>query len=266
MNYEISKQLNISDKLVSKVVKRGTSEEIHRNDSSMTYNDFLNIIDSKDERIFVPIEKIEEVSVEPVYDFTTISDNHSFYANGFIVSNCLYETPDGEGNGLVKNLAASCYISLERDPALYQAMFRPEGPLGKYLYADKMDETNVPFLLNGKIQGWCIPEEIIKKLKVMRRKGSEIQKDVCIFYNDNNRCVEMFCDGGRPTRPLFVVDEDQQIVIKKKPPNKAFNFLSFFCFSVSILNCVFLFAINLLASLPKILYIQISNRVQQGHI
>jgi DNA-directed RNA polymerase II subunit RPB2 len=128
----------------------------------------------------------------------------------------LYETPDGEGNGLVKNLAASCYISLERDPTLYQAMFRPEGPLSKFLYADKMDETNVPFLLNGKIQGWCIPDEIIKKLKVMRRKGSEIQKDVCIFYNNNNRCVEMFCDGGRPTRPLFVVDEEQQLVIKKK--------------------------------------------------
>ena len=128
----------------------------------------------------------------------------------------LYETPDGEGNGLVKNLASSCYISLERDPVLYQAMFRPEGPLGKYIYADKMDEIMVPFLLNGKIQGWCIPNELIKKLKTMRKSGSEIQKDVCIFYNDNNRCVEMFCDGGRPTRPLFVVDEDQQLVVKKK--------------------------------------------------
>lgn len=128
----------------------------------------------------------------------------------------LYETPDGEGNGLVKNLAASCYISLERDPVLYQAMFRPEGPLGKYIYADKIDEAMVPFLLNGKIQGWCIPNDLIKKLKAMRKNGSEIQKDVCIFYNDNNRCVEMFCDGGRPTRPLFVVDEDQQLVVKKK--------------------------------------------------
>lgn len=128
----------------------------------------------------------------------------------------LYETPDGEGNGLVKNLAASCYISLERDPTLYQAMFRVEGPLSKYLHSDKMDDNMVPFLLNGKIQGWCIPNELIRKLKNMRKKGSEIQKDVCIFYNDKNRCVEMFCDGGRPTRPLFVVDEDQQLVIKKK--------------------------------------------------
>jgi DNA-directed RNA polymerase beta subunit len=128
----------------------------------------------------------------------------------------LFETPDGEGNGLVKNLTASCYISLERDPTIYQAMMRPEGPLGKYIYADKMDETMTPFLLNGKIQGWCYPKELVKKLKAMRKNGNEIQKDVCIFYNDNNRCVEMFCDGGRPTRPLFVVDEDQQLVIKKK--------------------------------------------------
>lgn len=128
----------------------------------------------------------------------------------------LFETPDGEGNGLIKNLTSTCYISLERDPVIYQAMMRPEGPLGKYLYTTKMDDINVPFLLNGKIQGWCYPKELIKKLKSMRKNGNEIQKDVCVFYNDNNRCVEMFCDGGRPTRPLFVVDEDQQLVVKKK--------------------------------------------------
>ena len=35
------------------------------------------------------IESIEEIPTEPVYDFTTISDNHSFIANNFISHNCM---------------------------------------------------------------------------------------------------------------------------------------------------------------------------------
>lgn len=129
----------------------------------------------------------------------------------------LFETPEGEGCGLIKNLASTCYISLERDPALYIAMVKPGGPLHKFISNDKKDDTQVPFLINGKIQGWCYSEQFISELKAMRKRGSEIQKDVCIFYNRNNRCVELYCDGGRPTRPLFVVDpEDQQLVVLKK--------------------------------------------------
>jgi hypothetical protein len=35
------------------------------------------------------VESIEEIDPEPVYDFTTISENHSFIANSFVSHNCL---------------------------------------------------------------------------------------------------------------------------------------------------------------------------------
>jgi RNA polymerase beta subunit/RNA polymerase Rpb2, domain 2/Intein splicing domain/RNA polymerase Rpb2, domain 3 len=44
------------------------------------------------------IDKIDYICFkgeEDVYDFTTISDNHSFIANGFVTHNCPIETPEG---------------------------------------------------------------------------------------------------------------------------------------------------------------------------
>ncbi len=129
---------------------------------------------------------------------------------------CLFETPEGEGCGLIKNLATSCYISLDRDPALYQALIKPSGPLGKFVTKNKEKEGQVPLLINGIINGWCDEKVIVPELKSMRKYNSQIAKDVCIFYNQNNRCVEIYCDGGRTTRPLFVVDTDGQLVVLKK--------------------------------------------------
>ena len=41
------------------------------------------------------IENIQDVGEGDVYDFTTISENHSFIANGFVTHNCAIETPEG---------------------------------------------------------------------------------------------------------------------------------------------------------------------------
>ena len=39
--------------------------------------------------IWETVDKIEEVKCEDVRDITTLSDNHNFFANGFLVSNCV---------------------------------------------------------------------------------------------------------------------------------------------------------------------------------
>lgn len=46
--------------------------------------------------ISIPISSIKHVAVELVYDFETISNNHSFLANGMVISNCSHETPEGQ--------------------------------------------------------------------------------------------------------------------------------------------------------------------------
>ena len=50
------------------------------------------------------IIEITELPNELVYDFTTLSENHSFIANNIVSSNCV-ETPEGAKIGIVKSLA-----------------------------------------------------------------------------------------------------------------------------------------------------------------
>jgi hypothetical protein len=57
------------------------------------------------------IKEIIEVQNEMVYDFTTYSNNHSFIASLFVVSNCPVETPEGAKIGIVKSLAMMSTIS-----------------------------------------------------------------------------------------------------------------------------------------------------------
>ena len=59
------------------------------------YDEFVEKYHEKDNIISMAIDKIEEVPIEPVYDFTTVSDNHSFIANGIATSNCFIETSEG---------------------------------------------------------------------------------------------------------------------------------------------------------------------------
>lgn len=47
-------------------------------------------------KVLSQIQEIQEIPTEMVYDFTTISENHSFIANGFVTHNCPSETPEGK--------------------------------------------------------------------------------------------------------------------------------------------------------------------------
>ena len=41
------------------------------------------------EDLAVPVVSVKEIQPEPVYDFTTVSENHSFIANGLVSHNCI---------------------------------------------------------------------------------------------------------------------------------------------------------------------------------
>jgi DNA-directed RNA polymerase beta subunit len=138
---------------------------------------------------------------------------------------CLYESPEGEGIGIVKNLATSCYISLERDPEVLYQMFKEDGILGLFVSSNKENIDQIPLMINGIIHVWCNSDIIMPELKRLRREGV-IHKDVCLFYNQRDNTVEIYCDNGRPTRPLFVVDDNHQLrIVNKKLQNASLEIL-----------------------------------------
>jgi DNA-directed RNA polymerase II subunit RPB2 len=134
---------------------------------------------------------------------------------------CLYDSPEGENVGLTKSLSCSCYISLERDVNVILLTIKEGGRLEMFVTQNRENKNQVPLLVNGVIRGWCDPSLVIPELKELRRSGA-LHKDTCIFHNPKDNTVEIYCDGGRPTRPLFVVDEtNNQLVIVNKKLEKA---------------------------------------------
>jgi DNA-directed RNA polymerase II subunit RPB2 len=124
---------------------------------------------------------------------------------------CPIETPEGKQCGIVKGMSVGCYLSIPRD----------EGIVLRYIVLNKLVKMksdvsyDSAFVLNGKFIGWCqgqICEAILKNA----RRTQLIDRDVMVYY-EQPRVLWVYCDGGRPTRPLLVVNpQTDRLVIDEK--------------------------------------------------
>lgn len=158
--------------------------------------------------VCVPIQSITEIEPEPVYDFTTRSNNHSFVASSFVLSNCLAETPEGQSVGVVKNLSCLAHITIQSNSlALYTYV---EG------YIDKMSKHEmfnaVKIFVNGAWVGVTRrPLDLYLDLKDKKYKGV-INIYTAIVFDYKNKEIRICNDAGRITRPVLKV-KDRSILI-----------------------------------------------------
>ena len=158
------------------------------------------------------IEEITEIPNELVYDFTTKSDNHSFIASSFVVSNCPVETPEGAKIGIVKSLAMMSTIS-NQNLSQYEVLKTIINETNvKHPYDINPLNMNqcVKILLNGDWMGICkITEayEIYEKLKKSRRENI-IDKFTTILFDFKAKEIRCYFDGGRLIRPLLIVNNN----------------------------------------------------------
>jgi predicted transcriptional regulator len=108
---QIARHVGLSHQIVSRWLsnKKAPSSLRITKDPYDTFKQNMNIVGNV---CVQEIVEIQTVAKETVYDFTTESDNHSFIANGIVVSNCPSETPEGAQCGLVKNLSIVAAVSL----------------------------------------------------------------------------------------------------------------------------------------------------------
>ena len=219
-NYEWirASELNLHDNIVIKADNR----EEYRNmvsylhdvplETIATITDnfgFVGLKPLSEGKIAVAIISINEVPIEPVYDFETVHSNHSFIANGFVTHNCPAETPEGEQCGLVKNAALTLYISIERNENIVLEH------IAKFISNTPTEQLNTPVIFNGKFLGWAAGEAL-RNFCVDRRRKQVIHKDTCIVL-DYDGYLYIYTDGARPTRPLLIIDPtNNELVIKNK--------------------------------------------------
>lgn len=159
------------------------------------------------------VESIKEIPVEPVYDFTTYSDNHSFIANSFVTHNCI-ETPEGQKIGVVKSMAMMCSITSQNNSQekVLNLILEDNEHIKHPADINPLEMNNhVKIFINGNWMGVINIKyslDLYNDLKVKRRE-SIIDKNTSILFDFEKKDIKMYFDGGRLIRPLLMVNENK---------------------------------------------------------
>lgn len=132
---------------------------------------------------------------------------------GFI---CPVSTPEGENAGILKNLAVTAKVSLDRsDSEIIRLLIGDAGRgLQPRVYMDPRVRDQWPdkLLVNGKFLGWCSAGETHEFLVGLRRNG-ELPFDMSVVREDDWLYVDI--SPSRLVRPVLIVDPDQQLAIDR---------------------------------------------------
>ena len=129
---------------------------------------------------------------------------------------CPAETPEGQAVGLVKNLALMALVSVGS----------PSEPILEFLDEWTMENLeeispsliveSTKIFLNGVWVGvHRDPADLVRTLRQLRRKV-DVDSSVSVVHDIRLKELRLYTDYGRCTRPLFIVDDDQKLKIKKQ--------------------------------------------------
>ena len=129
---------------------------------------------------------------------------------------CPSETPEGQAVGIVKNLSMNCEVTISRtsETVFYYIhdMIQPFDDINIYTF-NKVSQCKV--FINGDWIGFTDkPKELIDTVKRSRREGL-IHIHTSIYWNTMNYYIQIFTDGGRPIRPLLIVQDRKTLYDEK---------------------------------------------------
>jgi DNA-directed RNA polymerase beta subunit/intein/homing endonuclease len=213
---------NLSMESVRRFIQNPEKECVSKCRGYLSYADFMKQTTVLDNRVSLPIEEITEVPIETVYDFTTCSDNHDFYANGILVRNCPNETPEGHSVGVVKNMSTTAIVSIFSNPHTVYEFLMGYGTLKLLAHTtndEKFQETRV--FLNGAWIG-CIStaktEETVRHLQAAKRK-CQLHPQTGIIWKLSLRELWITTEAGRMLRPLLYAPAMREVL--ENPDMKA---------------------------------------------
>lgn len=137
---------------------------------------------------------------------------------------CPSETPEGASVGLVKNMATSCTVTMASNSMMVRTTLMSD--LGVIPFSPKMVHLFAKFTtvtVNGDILGvHDQPEELLSKLKQMKRKGV-IHIHSSVSWNVRTNIIAVCTEAGRCVRPLFIVDSGNNLRYTEDIYNKLAN-------------------------------------------
>lgn len=113
---------------------------------------------------------------------------------------CLHDTPEGQKCGLVKRLAVTAKISIEREEGEISHLIK------KFVQEDwKENFTGV--ILNGKFMGWSEGTKLYEYFLRLRRNFT-LPFDIMLGLDKDEKILNIYSDDGRLVRPLLIVNQE----------------------------------------------------------
>uniref|UniRef100_A0A6C0EE33 DNA-directed RNA polymerase n=1 Tax=viral metagenome TaxID=1070528 RepID=A0A6C0EE33_9ZZZZ len=181
-------------------------------DLKISYKNFIDTFKIND-MIFTKIKSIKRINQELVYDFTTVSNNHSFIANSIVSSNC-GETPEGAKIGIVKSLAMMASVTVQNSSQfdVLINLLKENKHIKHPFDVDPLQmRLWVKIFANGNWIGICklqYANDIYSMLK-KARYDNFIDKYTSILFDYSNNEIKIYFDGGRLIRPLLIVHNNK---------------------------------------------------------
>ena len=131
---------------------------------------------------------------------------------------CPVETPEGHACGLIKNLALMTLITTDRgsDQICEINNLLDESSVTRIEEVAPEDIANgTKIFVNGAWYGiHHNGHDVVQRLLMSRRQHQAIRSDVSIVHNIADKEVFVWCDGGRVTRPLLIV-ENKRLTLRR---------------------------------------------------
>lgn len=159
---------------------------------------------------------------------------------------CPCETPEGAPVGLVKNMALSTNISIYYCNILIKILLKENNVIE---YVDDIDNRvsflqnilknyNSLIIVNGELFGYHTdPELLYKNLKSYKRQGL-INPVSAIYWDRMKNILSISTEGGRMYRPLFIVDDNNELRFHKFLKKYGIEELKKWCFEGFIMPSV----------------------------
>ncbi|KAJ2392662.1 DNA-dependent RNA polymerase II [Coemansia sp. RSA 2611] len=186
-------------------------------DGFMGWNEFKKLRSTESPAfVWSPIVSIEEIEPQAVFDFNTVSKNHSFFANSIVSHNCPAETPEGQACGLVKNLALMAHVTVDVDSSPIREFLNEWSVESLAEIEASSIGSSTKVFLNGDWVGiHRNPDELVDCMLEARRRAN-IPFEASIVRDIRERELRIHTDSGRVSRPLLIVDPDLRLRLKKQ--------------------------------------------------
>ena len=128
---------------------------------------------------------------------------------------CPFETPEGGGVGIVKNMALTCQVTIPCSADPIKACLDEYGvvSLDGVRAIDIYDSVKV--FVNGDWYGQTTdPKNLVDKLKILRRTGV-INPFISIAWYIQYSEIQIWTDGGRLCRPLYIIKNNKFVISDK---------------------------------------------------